>query len=161
MIGNLRRGSLLLLSLFERIEARANGRETLIVFTGDHGESLGDHNEATHGLVAYDSTLHVPLILSGPGVPTGERSEALARHVDLVPTILVRLGHDVPERLPGRDLLAALGNDGAVGYFESKGPEIDLGWSPIVGARTTRWKYTASPLPPFLFIGRTPTARVR
>ncbi len=48
--------------LFEA--ARASSRPTLVVLTGDHGEALGDHGEMTHGLFAYESTLHIPLIIS-------------------------------------------------------------------------------------------------
>ena len=63
---------------------------TLIVVTADHGEALGDHGERTHGLFAYDATLAVPLILSGPGVRAGV-VDAPVGHVDLLPT-LVRPG---------------------------------------------------------------------
>src|SRR5262249_53777833 len=41
---------------------------TLVIVTGDHGESLGEHGERTHGLFAYESTLHVPLVMFAPGV---------------------------------------------------------------------------------------------
>ena len=42
----------------------------------DHGESLGDHGEFTHGVFLYDSTMHIPLIVAGPGVPAGERDQS-------------------------------------------------------------------------------------
>src|SRR4029453_17999983 len=44
--------------------ARNSPRPTLVVLTGDHGEALGDHGETTHGLFAYEATLHVPLIVA-------------------------------------------------------------------------------------------------
>ena len=47
--------------------ARGSSRSTLVVVTGDHGESLGEHGELTHGLFAYESTLHVPLIIAEVG----------------------------------------------------------------------------------------------
>jgi arylsulfatase A-like enzyme/Flp pilus assembly protein TadD len=142
--------------LLEGVERNAHGRPTLIVFTADHGESLGQHGEETHGLVAYDSTLHVPLILAGPGIPRGERAQHYARHVDLLPTILERVGLPVPDGLSGRSLVRAVAasepesDEGAVGWFESHGAE-GLGWAPIEGVRTGRWKYTASPEPVELF----------
>jgi len=142
--------------LLAGVERASPKRKTLIIFTTDHGESLGQHGEPTHGLVAYDSTLHVALILAGPGVPQGVRSRILASHVDLLPTILTALHLPVPEGLAGRDLLhmASTTNpseDDQVRYFENRGPETDLGWAPITGMRTTRWKYTASPDPVELY----------
>ena len=44
-------------------------QNTLIIAVGDHGEGLGEHQEPTHGYLIYDSTMRVPLIMSGPGVP--------------------------------------------------------------------------------------------
>lgn len=62
--------------------------ETLVVVTGDHGESLGEHGiyYDHHGL--YDQQLLVPLIVQGPGLPAGAVVEGLARHLDLAPTLL-------------------------------------------------------------------------
>ncbi|MCH8084628.1 MAG: sulfatase-like hydrolase/transferase, partial [Myxococcales bacterium] len=140
--------------LLEGVSRASETREVLIVFTADHGESLGEHGEQTHGILAYDSTLHVPLILSGFGVPSGERTDVFARHADLLPTILRTVGLKVPGALPGRNLIeaAARRDDSEVtGYFESHGPALDLGWAAIEGVRTTRWKYTALPLPHELY----------
>ena len=143
--------------LLEGVERAAGGRETLVVFTSDHGEAFGEHGEPTHGVLAYDATLHVPLVLAGPKVPRGVRSGALARHVDIVPTVLRRVGLPVPENLPGRDLVEAArreeedGNDAVVGTFESRGPHFELGWAEIEGVRDRRWKFTASPEPQELY----------
>ena len=60
---------------------------TLVVVTSDHGESLGEHGEAEHGILLYDSTLHVPLVMRGPGIPAGAVVRQQVRHVDLLPTI--------------------------------------------------------------------------
>jgi tetratricopeptide (TPR) repeat protein len=107
---------------------------TLVVVTGDHGEALGDHGEASHGLFAYESTLRVPLIVAELGSDRGtqsvqrlqnksffadlaasvvspaklpsEVSSASARHVDIMPTILEAVGQAVPTDLPGRSLLS-------------------------------------------------------
>jgi len=135
----------------------AGNRELFIVFTADHGESLGDHGEPTHAVLAYDSTLHVPLILSGPGVPRGERSATFVRHVDILPTILEAAGVAAPKDLPGRSLLTAY-RDGdpeddanLVSYFESANPRYEYGWAEIQGVRTPRWKYTARPAPAELY----------
>ena len=146
--------------LLEGVERSAGRRGVVVAFTGDHGEGLGEHGEVTHGILAYDATLHVPMILAGPGVPHGVRSGVLARHVDLMPTIAHLLHVKPPEGLPGRDLLAATAHpepsdDEAkpevVGWFQSRGPEATLGWAPIEGVRTLRWKYTATPAPAELY----------
>jgi arylsulfatase A-like enzyme/Tfp pilus assembly protein PilF len=132
-------------------------RELFIVFTADHGESLGEHGEPTHAVLAYDSTLHVPLILVGPGVPVAERSNTFVRHADILPTLLEAVGIAVPGDLPGRSLLAAHRDgdpqqDASVSsYFESANPRYEYGWAEIQGIRTSRWKYTARPEPAELY----------
>src|SRR5262249_56281901 len=74
--------------LLEGLAGSRPGRERLVVVVGDHGESLGEHDEVSHGILAYDATLHVPLVVAGPGFPAGRRSDALARPVDVAPTLL-------------------------------------------------------------------------
>ena len=146
--------------LLESVERSAGRRGVLVAFTADHGEALGEHGEVTHGILAYDATLHVPMILAGPGVPKGVRSEILARHIDLFPTIAHLLHVKPPEGLPGRDLLAATAapapatdeaKPDVLGWFQSRGPEATLGWAAIEGIRTLRWKYTATPAPVELY----------
>ncbi len=54
--------------LLARLDARGVTDHTIVVVAGDHGEGLGDHGESTHGMLAYDSTLRVPLIVRAPGL---------------------------------------------------------------------------------------------
>ena len=81
----------------------------------------------------------------------------LARHEDIAPTVLGRVGLAVPEDLPGRDLVEAARREGradaaaAFGHFESRGPHYELGWAEIRGVRTRRWKFTAAPQPQELY----------
>jgi len=77
--------------LLDAVERATAGQDTLIVVIGDHGESLGEHDEPTHGITAYDSTLHVPLIAVGPGFPPGERTARFVQSVDVTPTILAAI----------------------------------------------------------------------
>jgi arylsulfatase A-like enzyme len=63
-------------------------KDTLIVAVGDHGEGLGEHQEPTHGYLIYDSTMRVPLIMSGPGVPQNKIIDSQVSISDLDPTIL-------------------------------------------------------------------------
>src|SRR6185436_9129254 len=85
------------------LKAEAAGR-ALVVPTADHGESLGEHGEKTHGIFAYEGTLHVPLILYCPRLLASRVVARPVRHVDLVPTILDALALPVPEGLAGRSL---------------------------------------------------------
>jgi len=96
---------------------------TLVIVTSDHGESLGEHGELTHGLFGYEATLRVPLMLFAPRILAPRVVTASARHVDLLPTILDVLELPVLEELPGQSLLPlAAGQPPAepvVTYFEA------------------------------------------
>src|SRR5439155_321841 len=90
--------------LLESLRARGEIDRTLIVVAGDHGEGLGDHGERTHGMLLYDSTLRVPLVVKAPGVAPTRRDEAVSL-VDIAPTILRAVGLAQPAEMKGRDLL--------------------------------------------------------
>lgn len=77
--------------------------DTLIIFTSDHGDALGDHGLAYKGFF-YDSMVHVPLILRGPGVPEGQRSPALVSTLDLIPLFFHTCEVAPPATLQGADL---------------------------------------------------------
>jgi len=82
--------------------------DTLILLTADHGESLGEHRIYFRHAAIYEPTVHVPLIMSCPGVlPAGRRVEAFAQPVDLAPTILSLLGMEDEWNMDGHDLTAA------------------------------------------------------
>lgn len=75
-----------------RLVAAQAGRPTLWVIVGDHGESLGERPELTHGLFVHDALVRVPWLLSGPGVPAAEVVEQPVSLVDVAPTLLQLLG---------------------------------------------------------------------
>ena len=134
--------------------ARGGPRPTLVVLTGDHGESLGEHGELTHGLFAYESTLRVPLIiteLTGSGGSGAlEVSDQPVRHVDIVPTILDALAMPVPSDLPGHTLRTRTDRDGGAArasYFEAMEAMLDFGFAPLDGVLAGREKYIRLPLP--------------
>jgi arylsulfatase A-like enzyme/Flp pilus assembly protein TadD len=135
------------------------GREPpcLIVVTGDHGEALGEHGEETHGLFAYEATLHVPLMLWGRGVTAG-RDGRPARHVDVFPTVLASAGVSAPAGGPpraGRSLLAPW-TDGPDSYFEAMSAALNRGWAPLRGLLRQGHKYIALPLPEAYDLPRDP-----
>ena len=122
--------------------------------TGDHGEGLGDHGELTHGLLAYETTLRVPLIvtqLAGRRKPgSGVVSHFPARHVDLLPTMLDAVAVPIPDGLPGRSLLpgAQLPPDQDVSsYFEAMSAMLNRGWAPLQGTLAGHEKYIDLPKP--------------
>ncbi|HEX5474079.1 MAG TPA: sulfatase-like hydrolase/transferase [Vicinamibacterales bacterium] len=146
------------------IEAvRRQPRPTTIIVTGDHGESLGEHGERTHGIFAYEATLHVPLILAqvGPGTTEPARgavSDVPVRHVDIFPTITDLLGLQAPAGLPGRTLLAAREGERAPrpSYFEAMTAMLKRGWAPLTGIVAGRDKYIDLPLDEMYDLARDP-----
>jgi choline-sulfatase len=128
-------------------------KDTLLVVTSDHGEGLGDHGEAVHGYFVYESTLHVPLLLRGAGIPPGQRLSMIVRSVDLVPTLLDLLAVRRPAglRLSGRSLAGVLRGASPPPeeptYAESLTPLLHFGWSDLRTLRDGRWKYIQAPKP--------------
>lgn len=129
--------------LLARLRAAQALDRTLIVVTADHGESLGEHGETTHGLFAYDATLAVPLILNAPALPPAT-VDAPASLPDLMPTILDLLGAAAPLPLDGQSLLKAPAADRPI-YFEALDASLTRGWAPLRGIIQRGWKYIDLP----------------
>jgi arylsulfatase A-like enzyme/Flp pilus assembly protein TadD len=133
--------------LFDRLRTAGQLDSTLVVVVADHGESLGEHGEATHGLFAYEATIHIPLIVAGPSIrpaivdaPTGQ--------ADLVPTVLDLLGVAPPARLDGQSLLPAIRGEPAADrpvYFEALDAYLTRNWAPLTGVVFEGWKYIDVP----------------
>jgi arylsulfatase A-like enzyme len=89
--------------VIDALKASGEWDNTIIVYTADNGLALG-----SHGLMGkqnvYDHSVHVPLILAGPGIPKGERREQLAYIYDLVPTLIDRAGLETPESVEFKSL---------------------------------------------------------
>src|SRR5262249_29983342 len=113
---------------------------TLIVVAGDHGEGLGDHGEATHGMLLYDSTLPMPLIVSDPGRGAGVVDEPVALTM-IAPTILSAAGVKTPDEVQSVRLQPdPLHPDRAPDlYAETEYPRV-AGWSPLQALTDGRWK---------------------
>jgi arylsulfatase A-like enzyme/lipopolysaccharide biosynthesis regulator YciM len=123
--------------------------DTIIIFTGDHGESLGEHGEASHGFFAYNSSIWVPLIINVPGNDPG-RFDQNVSHLDIFPTVCDVIGVKKPSFLHGHSLVPAL--DGKklsekTIYFESMYPYYSHGWAPLMGYIEGSQKFIESPIP--------------
>jgi len=148
--------------LLEQLRLSGELDRTIVIVAGDHGEGLGDHGERTHGMLAYDSTLRVPLVVAAPGVAAAVRDEAVSL-ADVAPTILRAAGVTPPDAMKGRDLLGATisllarrsagSNDRSEGgkadttsgvnsgvdlYSETEYPRA-AGWSPLQALTDGRW----------------------
>ena len=135
--------------LFKYMEENNLFDNSLIIFTGDHGESLGEHEEETHGLFAYNSTIWIPFIISAPDLKARKDKQHVS-HIDIFPTICDVLDIEKPVFLHGTSLLPALKGKKlkrrAI-YFESLYPYYSRGWAPLRGYVYDNEKFIDSPIP--------------
>jgi len=123
--------------------------DALIIVTADHGESLGEHGERTHGTFLYDATIRVPLIIRMPGLAPRVVA-APVELTDLAPTIADATGARL--RLSDGITLQPLlrgrpGDEERAAYTETFYQHVLLGWSPLRAVRTSRWKFIEAPTP--------------
>jgi arylsulfatase A-like enzyme/Flp pilus assembly protein TadD len=121
---------------------------TLIVVAADHGEAFGEHGEISHSLFTYDTTLRVPLIIAGPGIPASTIEDPVSL-VDVAPTIVAQLGARAMTG-DGIDLSPSFAGTPLPQrtlYAESFAPLFDFGWSPLRTVRANGWKYIEAPKP--------------
>ncbi len=136
--------------LIDGLDERGLLKNSLVVLTSDHGEGLGEHKEMQHGFFVYDQTIHIPLIFVWPGkLPAGEVRRALARHIDIAPTMLDILGVPWRDRteFQGTSLLPLDDDDKSpkYSYFEAAMPYLLRGWCGLRGIRNVEWKYISAP----------------
>jgi choline-sulfatase len=142
------------------LKAKDLYRNTLIVLSGDHGESLGEHGEKTHGFFIYNATLHVPLLIHLPEERTGKTISELVSLTDLMPTILAALKEDVPAQVQGRSLLALLApnksNDSRKLYAETFLPRLHFNWSELRSVETENYQFIEAPKPELYDLSKDP-----
>ncbi len=134
----------------DAVRKKSPAGKTLIVLLADHGESLGDHGEYEHGVFLYDSTVRIPWIMVGPGIPAGVRIQQQAREIDVLPTILDLLGGKASSAAQGTSMVPALSGKqvpSTYSYEETLYPKINLGWSELRGIHTADWMYVRAPRP--------------
>ncbi len=150
---------------------RLEDREPVLVMViADHGESLGEHGEASHAMLAYDATLRIPWIIRPPaGSPAAARSPLRLDHdvsqVDLLPTALDLLGVESPvagSRLDGASQASAiLGRDVESAadralYAETFVPFYTYGWAKLRSLRRDGWKLIDGPTPELFHLPKDP-----
>ena len=134
------------------LEARQLWDDALVVVTADHGEALGEHDETGHGFFAYETTLKVPFVMRGPGIPENRTIDGTLRLVDVAPTLAEVLG--VPalaSGVTGVSFASSLKADAAplvrTTYAESLTPLVHYQWSDLRVLREGQWKYILAPRP--------------
>jgi tetratricopeptide (TPR) repeat protein len=111
-----------------------------------------DHGEPTHSLLIFDTTMRVPLVVRGPGVPAGLRLDRLTSGVDLMPSILELVGLPIPAEVQGESFVPALRGkdpdeeDRAI-YLESFVGALQCNWGPLRALRTKGEKLIHGPAP--------------
>ncbi len=132
-----------------------------LVFASDHGESLGEHEETTHGFFVYQAALHVPLIIVTPfpglrGVTSAE-TVGLA---DIMPTVCEMAGLPVPAEVQGKSLVPSFFRPGAaadrLAYSETFYPRYHYGWSDLRSVQDGRFKLILAPVPELYDLDRDP-----
>jgi arylsulfatase A-like enzyme len=152
--------------MFDAIKARGQWDDTIVIFTSDHAEMMGDHFALGKGGF-YDGSQHIPLIIRDPRHSFRGRIEAFTEAVDIFPTILAMIGETATHQPDGRPLTQILrgetpdhrdevhwefdfrsvADQTAERYFDLKSTQLSL-----AVIRTKKWKYVHFvALPPILF----------
>ena len=103
--------------------------DTIVVFTSDHGDFLGDHGCIYKSIGAHHCLLHTPLVIRAPGAGLPARCDTAVSSVDVMPTVLAAAGIPAPEWLHGRDLMRpGKAQDGALAFTFNGDPRY-TGWT--------------------------------
>jgi arylsulfatase A-like enzyme/Tfp pilus assembly protein PilF len=145
------------------LERAGSLARTLVVVASDHGESLGEHGERTHGLFAYDATLRVPLIIWAPPSIRPAVVRSLARLVDIAPTILDLVGVSRNGSVDGHSLWPFVSGerteDDAASYFEALNANLTRNWAPLTGVVSRGRKLIDLPIPELYDLAADPGER--
>ncbi len=119
--------------LIDALEKRGLAASTIVAVAGDHGESLGEHGEQTHGMLAYDSTLRVPMIITIPGEPTNRADHSPASLASLGIRLLAAAGLTSAEFGAGKELFAETLYPRRVGWHQL-GALVEDQWKLILSS---------------------------
>jgi choline-sulfatase len=139
---------------------------TVVVVIGDHGESLGEHGESTHGFFVYEGVARVPFIIRAPyDAMHGRRVSDVVRSVDVMPTVLDLLGVRADDRHDGESLVPLMTGArtelGLEAYSEAVYPQFHFGWSQLTALHSGRFKYIAAPRPELYDLQEDPRSAYR
>jgi len=160
--GEIAYTDMLIEEIMAKLEEKGVLDNTLIIFTSDHGEMLGEHKESFHGFFIYDAATRIPLIIKLPTIALGGSAiQAQVQSVDIVPTILHMLGIPIPNEVQGQSLLPMLLGKGGddeerYAYSETYYPRYRFGWSELKSLRNSQFKYIEAPKPELYDLIRDP-----
>jgi arylsulfatase A-like enzyme/Flp pilus assembly protein TadD len=132
---------------------------TLVVVAADHGESLGEHDEATHGVFVYDVTMRVPWILWAGARMRHAATDAVVRLIDLAPTVLDLIGIAPPADFDGRSVIPVVNGSETTprsAYVEAMDASLTRNWAPLTGIVSGRNKLIDLPIPELYDLGADP-----
>jgi arylsulfatase A-like enzyme/Tfp pilus assembly protein PilF len=141
-------------NLFKALKKRDLYDNTLIVLVSDHGEGLKQHDESGHGVLIYESTVRVALMIKPPkgydlgDFETNRRIAYPVQLIDVFPTILDMLGIEYGHEVDGVSLLPIMRGDRIeprMLYMESLYAYFYFRWSQLRGLRHNNWKYILAP----------------
>ncbi len=123
---------------------------SLIIMMADHGESLGEHDEDSHGFFIYKPTVWIPLIIHAPFKFPRQKINNIVESIDVAPTILEALGIPAPGSFQGQSLMNLMFGDKEarkdVAYTETYYPRMHYGWSELKALYFNKnWKYILAP----------------
>ena len=144
--------------LLELLDRKGWYGKMVVIVAADHGESLGEHGESTHGYFIYESTMRVPLLLKLPSARmAGTWIDKNVSLIDVAPTIL-HLAHEKAERLAefeGIDLTRSSADPRPL-YGESEYARLNFRWSGLRSLRLGTWKYIEAPNPELYHLDQDP-----
>jgi len=125
--------------------------QSTLILVSDHGQGLGDHGEQTHGLLLYDESLRVPMVIKPAASEFGGRRVAdLVQLTDLMPTIVDLAKAPLPDDIDGVSLTALIDGSGQLRnrlvYAESMYARDHFGWSEIRAITDGRYRYISAPV---------------
>ncbi len=134
---------------FDYLKREGLYNKSLIIVVADHGESLGQHGEKTHGFFLYDPTVWVPFIIRAPFKFKKHRIDQVVELVDVTPTILDALGIKKDREIQGKSVLGLLFGKSSsfpeLAYTETFYPRFHYGWSELKAIYYKNYKYILAP----------------
>ncbi|MCD6193100.1 MAG: sulfatase-like hydrolase/transferase [Candidatus Aminicenantes bacterium] len=135
--------------LWSFLEKNGLTEKTILVFASDHGESLGEHQEKTHGFFIYQEGVHVPLIFVLPEKELqGLTRSSVVNLVDIMPTVLELARLPQPREVQGQSLISIFTQERKEpgwAYSETYYPRFHYGWSELKGWQNQRYKLIMAP----------------